>query len=221
MSVCGRGKSSLSTTPEEEAYAHIRERFPFLKPLIERVGPVPLPKPGDEPVADVLVRIVAGQMLSQLAARSILARMTAAAERTGCGPLYRLSQGDLRASGLSGRKARTVAFIAALADEAPERLESWRDLQFDELRREVGLIWGLSDWSASVLGIFHFAQPDVFPLGDGSLVRAMRRVEQLYLPQGQRLDHKAASPFGSYLALLLWHALDNNHLTADEPKPTT
>lgn len=222
MSISRRAKSSWSPVVEQRAaYSHIKKNFPFLEPLIQRTGVVPLPNSSEEPVADALVRIVVGQMLSQVAARSIVARMVSAAEAAGCGPLYHLPVSELRACGLSGRKARTISLIAELADQDPNGLEGWRELPFEELRRKVGSIWGLSDWSASILGIFHFAEPDVFPVSDGSLARAIRLVEQQYLLSEERLEHEAASPFSSYLAILLWHALDNGHLVEGESKPPT
>lgn len=186
--------------------------MPFMVPLIERTGSLPLPAPESEPVAASLVRIVAGQMLSRTAAQTILGRMAAAATRAGLDQLYLLDESELRSCGLSGRKAKTIGAIRNLAENQPDRLELWRTLEWVDLRREVSSIWGLSDWSAGVLAIFDFALPDVFPLGDGSLVRAMRLIERLYMDDGNEFPHAAGSPYGSYLAVTLWAALDNGHL---------
>jgi len=128
--------------------------------------------------------------------------------------LYSLAEDDLRACGLSRGKAKTVRLIAEITEKEPGQLEGWRSLSFEELKKETAQIWGLGDWSASVLAIFHFAHPDVFPLSDGSLVRAIRLVEQQVPKIGERLRHEAAAPFRSYLALTLWAALDNGHLAA-------
>jgi DNA-3-methyladenine glycosylase II len=198
------------------AYRHLRRELPFMAHLIERTGELPLPIPTNGSVAASLVNIVAGQMLSRLAAQTILRRMAAAAERSGAGHLYHLSEEELRACGLSGRKARTVAAIRDLDEKERDRLEGWRQLAWLDLRREVSTVWGLSDWSAGVLAIFDFALPDVFPLGDGSLLRAMRLVERLHMGDGAVFPHERGSPYGSYLAITLWAALDSGHLT--DPK---
>lgn len=142
-----------------------------------------------------------------------MGRMSATAERLGLPNLYGLPEAELRASGLSGRKARTIRMIAEIMATDPSRFGQWPDLSFPELRREVGSIWGLSDWSASVLAIFDFAHQDVFPLSDGSLVRAIRIVEEQHMKPGERFDHELASPYGSYLAITLWAALDTGILT--------
>jgi len=198
----------------QEAYSHLRDRYPFLVDLIAATGEVRLPEPNGDAVACSLVRIVAGQMLSRTAAQTILARMGAAADRLGLATLYVLPEAELRACGLSGRKARTIGMIAEIMSTEPARFERWRELPFPELRREVAGIWGLSDWSASVLAIFDFAHEDVFPLSDGSIIRAIRFIEEQKMRIGEKFHHEFASPYGSYLALTLWAALDTGVLTA-------
>ncbi len=198
----------------QEAYSHLRDRYPFLVDLIAATGEVRLPEPNGDAVACSLVRIVAGQMLSRTAAQTILARMGAAADRLGLATLYVLPEAELRACGLSGRKARTIGMIAEIMSTEPARFERWRELPFPELRREVAGIWGLSDWSASVLAIFDFAHEDVFPLSDGSIIRAIRFIEKQKMRIGEKFQHEFASPYGSYLALTLWAALDTGVLTA-------
>lgn len=203
----------------QEAYSHLRSRYPFLVDLIAATGEVRLPEPNEDAVACSLVRIVAGQMLSRTAAQTILARMGAAADRLGLTTLYVLPEAELRACGLSGRKARTVSMIAEIMSTEPARLERWRELPFPELRREVAGIWGLSDWSASMLAIFDFAHPDVFPLSDGSIGRAIRLLEDHHMKEGDKFQHEAASPYGSYLAITLWAALDIGVLTKQSRPP--
>jgi 3-methyladenine DNA glycosylase/8-oxoguanine DNA glycosylase len=142
--------------------------------------------------------------------------MAAAATRSHLEQLYLLDESELRSCGLSGRKAKAIGAIRDLAENQPDRLELWRTLEWVDLRREVSSIWGLSDWSAGILAIFDFALPDVFPIGDGSLVRAMRLVEKLHMDEGDEFPHTAGSPYGSYLAVTLWAALDHGHLVARE-----
>lgn len=182
--------------------------------LIGVTGELPLPTRTGSSVAASLVHIVAGQMLSRSAAQTIIRRLMAAAERRAVEHLYELEADELRACGLSDRKARTVAAIRELAIMDRERLEGWRELNWEDLRQKVASVWGLSDWSAGMLAIFDFGLPDVFPLGDGSLARAMRRVEQMHLSEDVAFPHERASPFGSYLAITLWSALDNRYLEA-------
>lgn len=194
------------------AYDHLAEAFPTLKPLFAATGYVRVPTPSTVGVEEALGKIVVGQMLSRAAADTIYARLVKRAETTGRCTVLLLPEGDLRACGLSARKARTFAAIAELARCSPDRLLSWRYLSYDDLRCEVASVWGLSDWSAAMLAIFHFGLPDVFPVNDGSVQRASSLINALYYAEGPPLDYTKASPFGSYLALTLWAALDDGHL---------
>jgi len=198
----------------QAAYRHLKTEIPFIVPLIEATGELALPKPRKISVAESLVHIVAGQMLSRIAAQTIINRLGEATQRLGLKQLYELDDRALRACGLSARKAKTIAAIRDLANEEGQRLEEWRLLEWVELRREVSSIWGLGDWSAGVLAIFDFAMPNVFPLGDGSLVRAMRAIEKQYMVEGTQFPHERGEPYGSYLAITLWAALDNGHLAS-------
>ncbi|MFL6759461.1 DNA-3-methyladenine glycosylase family protein [Sphingomonas sp.] len=196
-----------------EAYGFLRREFPRVAALFDATGEVPLPEPNHEPVKHALVRIVIGQMLSTSAASSIKRRVGERVDALGAESAYDLSDDDLRECGISPQKTRTLRGIQSYMDQDPSFERRWRSLPFAELRREVSSLWGLSDWSASVLAIFHFGHPDVFPLTDGSLVRAIDRVQSLLLA-GEPLEHDRAAPYRSYLAVTLWHALDNGHLNA-------
>lgn len=205
----------MSEFQRRAAYQYLRQRLPFVAPLFEHTNELPLPVPRAGSVAASLVHIVAGQMLSRAAAQTILARVATAAEQSGVEQLYHLQEEQLRACGLSRRKAKTIAAIRELSFRENARLEGWRNLAWPDLRREVSRIWGLSEWSAGMLAIFDFSLPDVFPHTDGSLMRAMRLLEGRHMNEGEVFPFERSSPYGSYLAITLWAALDNG-LLSDE-----
>jgi DNA-3-methyladenine glycosylase II len=103
-----------------------------MKPIIDATGKLPLPTKKDQTVAVSLVHIVAGQMLSGSVAQTIIGRMAKAVEHKGIEQLYHLSDDDLRACGLSGRKAKTIAAVRDLAESENERLEAWRELTWPD-----------------------------------------------------------------------------------------
>lgn len=190
-----------------EAYAHLRRVYPFLGPMLDHVGEVAVPVRTAVPVEDAVIKIVIGQMLSGKAARSIHERVLLACSEAGC-RAWELPDETLRGAGLSGRKVRTIREFAAGMTARADEIERWPDMPFPELRRSVSSFWGLSDWTASILAIFHFGHPDVLPLSDGSIVRAIRYVEH-HLMQGQdRFVVDLASPYGTYLSMALYASLD-------------
>ena len=90
--------------------------------------------------------------------------------------------------------------------------DSWKSLPYAELRKDVMRLWGMSDWSASVIGLSHFGLPDVWPGADGSLKRALVLVQARF---DENLDPDRAAPFRSYLARSLWAALDCGYLATE------
>lgn len=194
------------TGQEGAAERHLAAQFPRLVPLFEALGPIVLPQPKSLPVAEALVRVVVGQMLSRQAAATISGRVEILAAEAGARS-WELPPEILRQAGLSTRKCRTVGLIGEVCRQDPERLESWRQLPFAALRREVQSFWGLSDWTAAMLAIFYFGHTDVFPLSDGTLKRAVDLTCR-HLLAGEALDHALASPYGTHLAMTLWQSID-------------
>ncbi|WP_171900271.1 DNA-3-methyladenine glycosylase family protein [Blastomonas sp. RAC04] len=196
------------------AYRHLRDVYPTLNWLFDATGEIALPDPTPLPVSTSLVKIVVGQMLSVAAARTIWERLITTATEIGVG-VHDLPFDELRAAGLSARKAKTIELIAQIVGDDVHYLETWRSLSYTQLHASVRSIWGLGDWSAAMLGIFQFGHPDVFPLSDGSLLRALRLVEMKFYDNGA-FQPCAAAPYRSYLALTLWNALDARLLSNDE-----
>ena len=84
----------------------------------------------------------------------------------------------------------------------PDRYESWPTLSFDELRREVDAFWGISTWTAEMLGIFHFGHTDVLPRKDLAVNRAIENLSEKY----GAVDRSVASPHGTLMALYMWES---------------
>lgn len=193
---------------EAEAYAHLRKVYPFLAPLLDHVGNVAIPVRTPVTVEDAVIKIVIGQMLSGKAARSIHERVLVACAQAGC-QAWELPDDTLRAAGLSGRKVRTIREFAAGMTERASEISQWPSMPFHDLRRSVSSFWGLSDWTASILAIFHFQHLDVLPLSDGSIQRAIRNVERYLLPSGGVFSTDIASPYGTYLAMAFYASIDD------------
>jgi len=195
-----------SSFPENLAERHLRRVYPGLRELFDAVGPVALPKPFSGTVADAVVRVVVGQMLSRKAAQSIRGRVVAASEDLSIVP-WRLPETVLRSCGLSGAKIKTIHAFGADYDKDPAAIEAWRLLAYPDLCRAVGGFWGLSRWTSSMLAIFYFGHDDVFPATDGTILRAVGLIEK-YLLDGKSFDSAPASPFGTHLAMTFWDSID-------------
>lgn len=184
-----------------------RELSPGLAAAIERGGPITLEADDSRPLAERLCRSVAGQQLSVKAARSIWARVVTAAGET---PLTHFfsepNQEMLRDCGLSGAKVRALCLIAEAARAGRLEAEELRRLDHAERSRHLTALWGVGQWTADMISIFYFGEPDVWPEGD---VAARKALQRLTSPRRKTLRTAARfAPYRSHLALYLWRHVD-------------
>jgi DNA-3-methyladenine glycosylase II len=126
-----------------------------------------------------LARSIVGQQISVKAADSVWARVCGACGELSPGSVMQRRATTLRACGLSGRKAEYLRDLAAhfaygRVDEV--RLAGMSD---DQVIERLTDIRGIGRWTAEMFLIFNLLRPDVLPLDDLGLLKA---VGQHYLP---------------------------------------
>jgi DNA-3-methyladenine glycosylase II len=202
--------SHPTVTIESSEIQHLRIAYPQLKPFFEEVGSVNLPVPSKASVADALIFHIVGQMLSAKAASTIYRRVVSASEDLKCQP-WHLEESQLLKCGLSRRKTRAIREFGLAYDERADEIELWRSMPYPSLQQEIRAFWGISDWTAAMLAIFHFGHRDVFPLNDSSISRVIALIETHFLRGKGSFDPTPASPFGTHLALIFWASLDRGY----------
>lgn len=160
-----------------------------------------------------LVRSIVGQQLSTRAARAIYTRLT---DRFGGRPptpveVVADDPDELRAAaGLSRAK---VSFLRSLAEHVLDgslELERLDDLPDDQVIAELVAVKGLGVWTSHMFLMFHLQRPDVLPVGDLGIRRAvMIRYELEELPSPQTLENLAEPwrPYRTLACLYLWRSL--------------
>ena len=174
---------------------------------IERAGPLELPNRADLPLAEYLCRAIAGQQLSVKAARTIWGRVEASAEgRPLLGHFHEGNAELLRTCGLSGAKTKSMIAIAAAARDGALDAEEMRALTTPERAARLTAVWGVGQWTADMLNIFWFGDPDVWPDGD---VAARKTLQRLTSPRRKSVrTAERFAPHRSYLALYMWTHCD-------------
>lgn len=195
------------------AARHIKTNLPAVARIVDALGILAVPKRSRVPLPTAVTKIVVGQMLSGQVADVIYARIRAAMRAHGVSHAWKLNVDVLRECGLSGRKIRTLYEFGAAYESNRNLGRAWPKLPYDALVLEVGRIWGLGEWSAAMLGIAYYGHEDIFPMSDGSLVRAIRLLATAHPKSAEKFDPSLASPYKTYLARYLWSALDSGVLT--------
>ncbi len=192
-------------------------RDPVLAALIQRVRAAAKGTPelftiDRRPPLEALASAIVAQQLSGKAARTIFARVRAlvpgefTATRVLAVPVP-----ALRAAGLSGSKARFVRELASADAAGRLELKQLRRLSDHGVREALCKIKGVGPWTAEMFLMFRLRRPDVLPLGDGGLVRAVQLAWGLKNKPGPRVLQTIAKPWRPHAttaALFLWSALD-------------
>lgn len=178
-----------------------------LHAAIVRQGPIAIPLPSHVLVADRLFVEVINQQISTRAALAIWARIEIVAAERGIAPRELFVPGEeatLRGCGVSGNKVRALMAIRD-AEAAGELCEALALMPHADRTAALCRIRGVGPWTADMIGIFHFQDPDIWPGGDVAAVGTLRQLSG-------REDHVAVaaafSPYRSILARYMWMSRD-------------
>lgn len=194
----------------EEAKKHLATVDPVFNSIFQRfsIDDPPLQSKGD--LFYTLANAIIGQQISAAAAAAIWQRLVThwqgeivyqrALEST---------HDELRALGLSSRK---VEYIQGVAQSMPTLLTfPWNKMTDDEVRETLCSLRGIGPWTAEMVLIFTLLRPNILPLGDIGVIRA---VENQYA-QGQKLTKVEVAkiaekwrPFQTVAVWYLWRTID-------------
>ncbi|MHB1572147.1 MAG: DNA-3-methyladenine glycosylase family protein [Solirubrobacteraceae bacterium] len=202
---------------EAQAIAALRAGDPILRELIDGATPDAINRGGGRPRDHygALVRTIVGQQLSTKAARAIYGRLAARFGGRAPTPEEILADDpdELRvAAGLSRAK---VAYLRSLAEHVLDgslELHRLGRLSDERVIEELVAVKGLGEWSAHMFLMFHLRRPDVLPVGDLGIRRAVQIAYGLdELPAADQLSAIAECwrPHRTLACLFLWDSLDN------------
>ena len=201
----------------DEAAETLSRRDRVLRRLIRRHPDIHLKRRSDP--FTTLARAIVAQQISVKAADAIWRRFVACVGRMPSHGFPRLaparvaaaSAQSLRDCGLSRAKAE---YLVDLAEHfASGRLEprTWKALDDEKLIAALVDVKGIGRWTAEMFLIFHELRPDVLPLDDIGLQRALFT----HYNHGERLDRRdmtalaeAWRPWRSVATWYLWRSLD-------------
>ncbi|MEX3639932.1 DNA-3-methyladenine glycosylase [Paraburkholderia sp. BR14320] len=155
----------------DKACADLVKRDRILKKLIPKFGPVHLLSRGDPFVT--LARSVVGQQISVASAQAVWAKVEAACPKLVPQQFIKLGLEKLTACGLSKRKAEYVLDLARHFVSGALHVGKWTSMDDEAVIAELTQIRGIGRWTAEMFLIFNLSRPDVLPLDDLGLIRAI------------------------------------------------
>jgi DNA-3-methyladenine glycosylase II len=155
----------------DRACADLVKRDRILKRLIPKFGPVHLVN-GSDPFV-TLARSVVGQQISVSSAQAVWGRVELACPKLAPQQFIKLGQDKLMSCGLSKRKSEYLLDLAQHFVSGALHVDKWMSMDDEAVIAELTHIRGIGRWTAEMFLIFNLSRPDVLPLDDLGLIRAI------------------------------------------------
>lgn len=158
-----------------------------------------------------LARSIVGQQISVKAAQAVWNRLLDALPEVAPETALEAGADKLFACGLSRRKVEYLTDLAAHFASARIQPAQWNTMSDEEVIAELVQIRGIGRWTAEMLLIFSLLRPDVLPVDDLGLQRAVslgyrggRKVSESTI----RRVARTWAPWRSVATWYLWRSLD-------------
>ena len=191
----------------------LARRDPILRDLMRRHGPCGLAGSQHTDPFQALVHAIIAQQLSTKAAATIAARVDALLDGLPMpARVAALSDAQLRSAGLSGQK---VSYLRDLCDRIADGslpLDTLDCMLDEEVIAALTRVKGIGRWTAEMFLMFRLHRPDVLPVGDLGILKAVQRAYRLRtLPSPIRLLRLGESwrPYRTVACWYLWASLHN------------
>lgn len=159
-----------------------------------------------------LARSIVGQQISVKAAESVWQRfLLECGKRPTPASVQKAGVDNLRAAGLSARKAEYILDLSTHFSEKRVHPQKWATMGDEDVIAELTAIRGIGRWTAEMFLIFNLQRPDVLPLDDVGLLNAI----SLHYFSGEpvsRFEAREVSaawqPWRTVATWYLWRSLD-------------
>lgn len=192
-----------------DAIEHLTKNDEILKQIIENYSGETLTLRGNAFVT--LIRSIIGQQISVKAAASVWHKLQDKLSEVTPEKLLSIDGSEIKKCGLSERKVIYLQGIAEYFVENENCVENWHKLSDEEATEDLVRLHGIGRWTAEMFLIFYLARPDILPLADLGLQKA---IQKHYNNDKELSKEKLAKiaenwqPYRSVAVWYLWRSLD-------------
>ena len=200
------------------ACRYLAVRDPGMAAIIRRQGPCGMGRVKRSDSYLALVEAIVWQQLSVKAAATIYARLLAAFPTNDgltSAAVGKSRRERLRGAGLSWAKVGYLKDLSTKVNRGTLDLDSLETLSDDKVIAALTTVKGIGRWSADMFLMFRLGRPDVFPVGDLGIVKAMQTAYRMRKPPIPKRMLKIAEPWRPYRSVAswyLWESVENSPL---------
>jgi DNA-3-methyladenine glycosylase II len=188
----------------EQACAELMKQDRILKKIIPKYGPGFLVTRGDP--FTTLARAIVGQQISVAAAQSVWNKMLLTLKKkVSPQNILMLTVEELRSAGLSGRKVEYIRDLAEHFDSGRLHANQWKGMEDETIIKELSAIRGIGRWTAEMFLIFNMVRPDILPLDDVGLIKAISRNYFSGEPVSRHEAREVAANWAPWRTVATWY----------------
>jgi DNA-3-methyladenine glycosylase II len=198
----------LTAEAVAQARRLLMRRDPVLAAIIKRHGECGLPTALRSDIFNALIQSIISQQLSTKASATIYKRFIALLPEGGSpAPHHVLPLDDaaLRAVGLSRQKISYLRDLSQKILDGSLQPAMLGDLPDEAVIEVLTRVKGVGKWTAEMILIFRLLRPDVLPVGDLGIVKAIQRAYGLRKTPDAKRMLKIAEPWRPYRSVASWY----------------
>jgi len=199
------------TTDYARARRHLSRRDPVIRDLMRTHGKCGLADAQHGDPFGALMKAIVSQQLSTKAAHTIFTRLVALFDGVPTPQtLAALTDPQLRGVGLSGQKLRYMRDLGGKVQDGSLPLRALDAMTDDDVIAALTQVKGIGRWTAEMFLMFRLHRPDVLPVDDLGIVKAVQKAYGLRkTPSADRLNKigEAWRPYRSVACWYLWRSL--------------
>ena len=198
-------------TPDywNDACAHLGKRCKVMKKLIKNYPEAQLRTRGDP--FQTLARAIVGQQISVKAAQSVWNKTVDVVGKITPKNMLAVTPEALRSAGNSRQKIAYMQDLAGHFADGRIKPRRWHTMDDADVIGELVEVKGIGRWTAEMFLIFYLMRPNVFPVDDIGLIRAIEK----HFHDGERLSKAEVlayaerwAPWNTVATWYLWRSLD-------------
>jgi DNA-3-methyladenine glycosylase II len=190
----------------DRAKRALAKRDPVMAGIMKRHPKVFMMRRGEAFMT--LARAICGQQISVKAAQSVWNRVCECVGDITPRNVLSRERPQLRACGLSDRKVEYIADLAQHFADGKIHERSWPAMDDEAIIAELTDVRGIGRWTAEMFLMFNLLRPDVFPLDDLGLQKAMRLSYRKKSLKSMKALGETWRPWRSVATWYLWRSLD-------------
>ncbi len=153
-----------------------------------------------------LCRTIVGQQISTKAADSIWYKFeTKCKKRIVPNMVLELSSRSLKSAGLSRQKVSYLKNIAKSFKNKSFNVKKLQKMSDEDAINYITQLKGLGVWSAEMFLMFNLNRPDIFPVKDIGLLRAISKNYKTSYPPSKRYLDKISKLHAGYRTVFTWY----------------